>query len=165
MASTVHASEFLRKWYKIVEWVQLIFKRITELGLKNHWTHSYGLGNLFTSNYQVILSVLTVSIWRQANFTDTWSIRTSSTAVDNNRTSWLRKLWQEGTELWVVERSVAYHLGQMKRAFEIGELDENMVANMDETFFVCDMDDGRVRVKKDRKWNTRTLLWILRQWQ
>lgn len=41
-----------------------------------------------------------------------------------------------------IERSVAYHLGEMQRAFESGELDEDDVENIDETHFVINMDNG-----------------------
>ena len=42
-----------------------------------------------------------------------------------------------------LERSVAHYLGQVSRAFQKGELDENMVDNCDETHFVVNMDNGR----------------------
>ena len=41
-----------------------------------------------------------------------------------------------------IETQVAYHLGQMKK-FNSGELNENLVENIDETHFVINMDNGR----------------------
>jgi hypothetical protein len=38
---------------------------------------------------------------------------------------------------------VAYHLGDVGRRFKSGELDENMVENVDETHFILNMDDGK----------------------
>ena len=37
--------------------------------------------------------------------------------------------------LW---KTVAFHLGEVKRAFQCGMLDENKVVNMDETHFIFD---------------------------
>lgn len=42
-----------------------------------------------------------------------------------------------------LEKEVAYHLGAVKRAFDAGELDEDLVENVDETHFVVNMDNGR----------------------
>ena len=42
-----------------------------------------------------------------------------------------------------IAKTVAYHLGQLKRDFDSGKLDENYVENMDETHFVFNMDDGK----------------------
>lgn len=45
--------------------------------------------------------------------------------------------------LQYIERAVAHHLGELKRGFEGGRLNENYVENADETHFVFNMDDGR----------------------
>ena len=42
-----------------------------------------------------------------------------------------------------IEKSVAFHLGQVCRDFAFGDLDEECVENMDETHFVINMDNGR----------------------
>ncbi len=42
-----------------------------------------------------------------------------------------------------MKKSVAYHLGQVKRDFETGVLDEDLVENIDGTRFVINMDNGR----------------------
>lgn len=42
-----------------------------------------------------------------------------------------------------IEKSIAMHLGIMKRAFDSGDLDEDMVENADETHFVFNLDNGR----------------------
>ncbi|KAE8880253.1 hypothetical protein PF003_g35736 [Phytophthora fragariae] len=42
-----------------------------------------------------------------------------------------------------IEREVASHLGELKRDFESGMLDENTVENIDETHFVIDFDNGK----------------------
>ncbi|KAE9020205.1 hypothetical protein PR003_g10714 [Phytophthora rubi] len=42
-----------------------------------------------------------------------------------------------------IEREVASHLGQLKRDFDGGKLDENTVENIDETHFVIDFDNGK----------------------
>ena len=47
-----------------------------------------------------------------------------------------------------IEKNVAYHLGQIKRDFDNGILDENMVENSDETHFVVNMDNGRTLAMK-----------------
>ena len=39
--------------------------------------------------------------------------------------------------------SVAYHMGELKRGFRSGDLDENLVENMDETHFIVNVDNGR----------------------
>lgn len=43
----------------------------------------------------------------------------------------------------MIEKEVAYDFGVMKTAFESGELDEDMMENVDETHFVVNMDNGR----------------------
>lgn len=43
-----------------------------------------------------------------------------------------------------IERSIAYHLGQLKRGVESGELEEDYIENADETHFVFNMDNGRI---------------------
>ena len=40
-----------------------------------------------------------------------------------------------------IEKTVAYHLGQVKREFDSG-MDENYIENMDETHFVINVDSG-----------------------
>lgn len=47
-----------------------------------------------------------------------------------------------------IERQVAYHLGCVKREFDSGELDKNLVENMDETHFLINMDNGRTLAMK-----------------
>lgn len=47
----------------------------------------------------------------------------------------------EKTEM--IERSVAYHLGKLKKDFESGVLQEGCVFNADETHFRIDLQDGR----------------------
>lgn len=42
-----------------------------------------------------------------------------------------------------IEKSIAINLGTMKRAFDSGELCEDMVENADETHFVFNMDNGK----------------------
>lgn len=42
-----------------------------------------------------------------------------------------------------IERAVAVHLGQVKRDFDSGILDDDFVFNMDETHFLINMDDGK----------------------
>ncbi|KAG3112234.1 hypothetical protein PI124_g9050 [Phytophthora idaei] len=42
-----------------------------------------------------------------------------------------------------IERGVAAHLGQLKRDFESGKLNENAVENIDETHFMIDFDNGK----------------------
>lgn len=47
-----------------------------------------------------------------------------------------------------IERAVAYHLGVVKRAFEAGKLNEDLVLNMDATHFVVNMDDHKTLEKR-----------------
>lgn len=42
-----------------------------------------------------------------------------------------------------IDRTVAAHLGRLKREFNDGTLDPNSQYNMDESHFVIDLDDGR----------------------
>ncbi|KAE9161312.1 hypothetical protein PF002_g31668 [Phytophthora fragariae] len=42
-----------------------------------------------------------------------------------------------------IEREVAALLGELKRDFESGKLDENVIENVDETHFVIDFDNGK----------------------
>lgn len=42
-----------------------------------------------------------------------------------------------------IEKSVAHHLGELKRGFESGALKEEMIENADETHFIFNMDNGR----------------------
>lgn len=42
-----------------------------------------------------------------------------------------------------IEKSIAYHMGILKRGFESGELDEDLLSNADETHFIFNMDNGR----------------------
>lgn len=47
-----------------------------------------------------------------------------------------------------IEKNVAYHLGQVKRDFDNGILDENMVENSDETHFAINMDNKKTLALK-----------------
>lgn len=42
-----------------------------------------------------------------------------------------------------IDRTIAFHLGFLKRAFESGELNEDTVENADETHFVFNLDNGK----------------------
>lgn len=42
-----------------------------------------------------------------------------------------------------VEKTIAYHLGELFRGFSSDQLDENLIENMDETHFVMNVDNGR----------------------
>ena len=42
-----------------------------------------------------------------------------------------------------IERTVAFHMGELKRGFESGDLDENLVCNLNETHFIINCDNGR----------------------
>ena len=42
-----------------------------------------------------------------------------------------------------IERSTVYHLGVLKRGFETGLFDENLMENIDKTHFVVNMDNDR----------------------
>ncbi|KAJ3278298.1 hypothetical protein HDU79_001700, partial [Rhizoclosmatium sp. JEL0117] len=42
-----------------------------------------------------------------------------------------------------IEQSVAYHMGQLKRDFENGTLDEDLVCNADEAHFIVNMDNHK----------------------
>lgn len=48
-----------------------------------------------------------------------------------------------GPALVLYEKNVSAFLGSLKQRFETGELNENDVANMDESHFIFDMDDRR----------------------
>ncbi len=42
-----------------------------------------------------------------------------------------------------IEKEVSFHLGELKKGFEAGLLDENCVTNADETHFAFNVDNGR----------------------
>lgn len=42
-----------------------------------------------------------------------------------------------------IEKSVAFHLGMLKRGFETGLLNEGRIENADETHFVFNMDNRK----------------------
>lgn len=42
-----------------------------------------------------------------------------------------------------IRRLVAYHLGEMRGAFDANSLDENLVENIDETHFLINVSNGR----------------------
>nr|KAE8934151.1 hypothetical protein PF009_g15863 [Phytophthora fragariae] len=42
-----------------------------------------------------------------------------------------------------IEKSVAVHLGELKRGFDSGKYDENAIENIDEAHFVIDFDNGK----------------------
>lgn len=43
----------------------------------------------------------------------------------------------------LMEKHVAYHLGQVAREFQAGTLNEDLVENLDETHFIVNMDNGK----------------------
>lgn len=43
---------------------------------------------------------------------------------------------------------MAIHLGELKRGFESGVLDENRIANMDETHFIINMDNKKTLARR-----------------
>ena len=42
-----------------------------------------------------------------------------------------------------IRKSIAYHLGTLKRGFESGNLDQDALENAEETHFIFNMDNGR----------------------
>ena len=42
-----------------------------------------------------------------------------------------------------IERAVGYHLGELMRQFDSGDLDEDFVFNVDKTHFLVKMDNGK----------------------
>ena len=49
-----------------------------------------------------------------------------------------------------IEQMVAYHMGEMSRGFESGELNEDLIENVDETHFIINMDNGKtLEFKRD----------------
>ena len=42
-----------------------------------------------------------------------------------------------------VQKTIAFHLGELHRGFASGDIDENLIENMDETHFVVNVDNGR----------------------
>ena len=53
------------------------------------------------------------------------------------------KLQTSPEKMEFIEKEVAFHLEQLARQFESGEIDENDVENADETHFVINYDNGR----------------------
>lgn len=53
------------------------------------------------------------------------------------------KLSVSPAKLEFIEKTVAFHLGQIKREFAAGTLQEDMIENVDETHFLINMDNGR----------------------
>lgn len=58
------------------------------------------------------------------------------------RSQYGRLMVSPAKKMWI-EKSVAYHLGMMKRMFDSGEVCEDDVENADETNFVFNMDNGK----------------------
>lgn len=54
-------------------------------------------------------------------------------------------------KILLIEKEVAYHLGQLKKGFERGELEEDCIENEDETHFVLNMDNGRTLGLKEEE--------------
>ena len=42
-----------------------------------------------------------------------------------------------------IEKTIAYHMGELRRGFESGDLNEDLLCNMDETHFLINCDNGR----------------------
>ena len=42
-----------------------------------------------------------------------------------------------------IKKTVAYHMGELRRGFESGDLNEELLCNMDETHFLINCDNGR----------------------
>ena len=42
-----------------------------------------------------------------------------------------------------IKKTVAYHMGELRRGFESGDLNEELLCNMDETHFVINCDNVR----------------------
>ena len=42
-----------------------------------------------------------------------------------------------------IMETVAYHMGELRRGFESGDLNEDLLCNMDETHFLINCDNGR----------------------
>ena len=42
-----------------------------------------------------------------------------------------------------IDKTVAFHLGELKRGFDSGSLNEDMIENADETHFIFNIDNGR----------------------
>ena len=40
-----------------------------------------------------------------------------------------------------IDKSIAYHFGTLQNEFAFGDLDEALIENADETYFVFDMDN------------------------
>ncbi|CAM6105080.1 unnamed protein product [Calypogeia fissa] len=53
------------------------------------------------------------------------------------------KLATSPTHQEYMEKNVAYHLGTVQKQFQAGELNEDMVENIDEAHFVFNMDNGK----------------------
>lgn len=51
----------------------------------------------------------------------------------------------------MIDRSVAAHLGRVKRAFDRGDLEDDLVLNMDETHFLINMHNGKTMDFKGAK--------------
>ena len=43
-----------------------------------------------------------------------------------------------------IEMEIAYHLEVLHRGFASGEFDENIMENLDETYFVVNLNNGRI---------------------
>ena len=43
-----------------------------------------------------------------------------------------------------IEQIVAYHMGELSRGFESGELNEDLIEDVDESHFIINMDNGKL---------------------
>lgn len=53
------------------------------------------------------------------------------------------KLMRSAVKQDFIHREVAYHLGEMHRGFRDGQMEEDLIDNMDETHFVVNVENGR----------------------
>ena len=50
-----------------------------------------------------------------------------------------------------IKKTVAYHMGELRRGFESGDLNEELLCNMDETHFLINCNNGRTLVFRGDK--------------
>jgi len=43
-----------------------------------------------------------------------------------------------------IEQTMAYHMGELSRGFESGEINEDLIENVDEKHFIINMDNSRI---------------------
>ena len=139
-----------RKREQWVEWLydELLdeFDRLRKLGVK------------FSPNTLKLVAKDLVTNSNHTKFNIHYRIANGQTMLETVGDAWIRrfmdvknivsqkqtgKLSVSPEKQKFIDKSIAVHIGELKRGFETGKYDESTMENFDETHFVINMDNGR----------------------